>query len=908
MSERLYILDAHSLIYQVFHAIDEMTAPNGAPTNAVFGFVRDIEMLRRNKKPDYLVCAFDAPGPTFRHDLATDYKATRAEMPDDLRPQIAMIRRILDAYRIPVLSEPGIEADDFLASVAVQAARRGIDAYLCTADKDARQVVGDHVWIYDLRRNRLIDRDYVRSDWGIDPEQVVDYQAMVGDSVDNVKGIPGIGPKTASQLLQKYRTLEEIKAHVDELPGKKARENLLKGWSSALASRELVRLRVDLPLPEDWSAWRPSEPDYPRLLALFNECGFHRFSEELRREMPRTEEWRTNYRLVRTEVELDQLLAHLARQTRISVDLETTSIHPTQAEIVGYALATAPGEGFYVAVRAPAGETELAPDIALEKLRPILENPEIEKVGQNLKYDIIVLAEAGIRLAGVAFDTMVASYLLEPGERIHGLDDLSERLLGHETIKIAELIGTPGKGKTVLGMDEVGVERVRDYACEDADVALRLADVLAPRLEAEGLRELFDTLECPLIEVLAEMERNGIRVDPTRLLAQSAEYATRIAELETRIFAAVGHEFNLDSPIQLRQVLFTELGLPIIKRTKTGASTDQEVLEELADRHPVCALMMDRRKLNKLKGTYLDALPELINPRTGRVHASFNQTVAATGRLSSSDPNLQNIPVRTEEGRQIRQAFLPRSADLVLLSADYSQIELRMLAHYSGDENLRAAFRDDQDIHAVVAARIEGVPPEAVTDSMRTRAKAVNFGIMYGLSAFGLAKQLKIDQEEAAAFIDSYFEQYPGIEALFTKILTAAARDRQVSTILGRRRPISGIKNVAGRVRNLPERTAINTVIQGSAADLIKKAMLAIHRRLAESELEARLLLQIHDELVFEVGRDQVDSLARLVATEMTGALPLLVPLKVDMGAGPNWLDLEPIEPSGAFAASAAHS
>lgn len=902
MAERLYILDAHSLIYQVFHAIDEMTAPNGMPTNAVFGFVRDIQQIRQNKKPDYFLCAFDAPGDTFRHALDVQYKANRTAMPDDLRPQIAMILKILEAYRIPILSEPGLEADDFLATVAFQCHRRKIQAYLCTADKDVRQCITDFVNILDLRRNRIIDANYLAEDWGIRPEQVIDYQSMVGDSVDNVPGIKGVGPKTASQLLQKYGTLEAIFEHIDEVPGKKAKENLYAGRNEAIRCRDLVRLKTDIPLPEDWSAYKPQTPDYPRLLELFAECGFHRYVDELRAEMPSTGEatiaWQADYIAVVDAAGLEDLLKQLAEQSRISFDLETTSLSPVEAEIVGYAISWEPGRAYFVSVRAPEGETQLDPGDTLDKLRPILTNPEIEKVGQNLKYDIAVLRAAGVELAGVAFDTMVASYLLEPGERNHNLDELSQKLLSHETIKITELIGDKGKGKTQKLMSQVPVARIAEYAGEDAVVALRLTHILEPRIKNAQLDKLAQELEFPLIEVLAEMEYHGIRVDPKRLKEMSADFADRLERIEIEAHQLAGHEFNLDSPTQLRKVLFDELKLPVIKRTPSGPSTDQEVLEELADRHPLCEKMLQHRQFSKLKGTYLDALPQMISPKTGRIHASFSQVVAATGRLSSSDPNLQNIPVRSEEGRQIRQAFLPRAEGMVLLSADYSQIELRLLAHYSGDDNLCRAFAEDKDIHAAVAAGIQGVEIDKVDSEMRRRAKAVNFGIMYGLSPYGLARQLKITQDDAAVFIDNYFAQYPAIEKLFTKILEGALKNRFVTTIMGRRRPISGIKATTGRTRNLPERTAINTVIQGSAADLIKKAMLNIHRRLkTEESLGARMLLQIHDELVFEVPTNRVGDLTELVCKEMVEAIPLSnVPLKVDIGYGPNWLDQQSLE------------
>lgn len=896
MRERLYILDAHSLIYQVFHAIAEMTGPDGQPTNAVFGFVRDIEFIRREKKPEYLVCAMDAPGPTFRHELFDDYKANRDEMPDDLRPQIERIRQILDAYRIPVLSEGGIEADDFLASVAAQSAGKNIEVVLCTADKDVRQCVSDGAIMYDLRKNRVIDRDYVKEDWGITPEQVVDYQSMVGDPTDNVPGIKGVGPKTAAKLLEQYGTLEGVYEHLDEVKGK-LKENLVAGKESAFMSRDLVRLKNDVPLPSDWSTWRLHEPDRAALLHLFAECGFHRFADQIRADQPAAGEWSVTYHAVADESSFAKLLAAISQEKRISFDLETTNVHPSRADIVGYALSWEPGVAYYVAVRAPKGQSSLAPAEVLDRLRPIIENPAVAKVGQNLKYDMIVLKRAGVELAGLEFDTMVASYLLEPGERNHNLDELSMRLLGHETIKIDQLIGKSGRGKTQLRMDQVDISKVAEYAGEDADVALRVADLLAPRIHEDGLDQLLRDVELPLVEVLAEMEWNGIRVDVDRLRALGKELSERIWDLKDAVCTAAGQDFNVDSPKQLAKVLFEDLGLPVIKRTQTGPSTDQEVLEELADRHEVCALVVEYRQLAKLKGTYLDALPELINPETGRIHASFNQTVAATGRLSSSDPNLQNIPIRTATGQKIRQTFLPRTDAELLLSADYSQIELRMLAHFSDDPGLKRAFAEDRDIHAVVAAQIGGVPIDQVTPELRRRAKAVNFGIMYGLSPFGLARQLKIDKEEAAAFIDAYFEQYPSIDQFFSRILEDAQKNRFVSTILGRRRPISGIKNTTGRVRNLPERTAINTVIQGSAADLIKKAMVQIHARLRREKFPARMLLQIHDELVFEVPAERGTELARLVEEEMTHAIPLEgVPLKVDVGIGKNWLDLTAVE------------
>ncbi|MGL5093938.1 MAG: DNA polymerase, partial [Planctomycetia bacterium] len=559
--------------------------------------------------------------------------------------------------------------------------------------------------------------------------------------------------------------------------------------------------------------------------------------------------WSAKYVPVVEPWDFDDLLAELRRRRRFCVDLETTSLDAMRAKIVGVALAYEAGQAFYIPVAGPDGEELMRLDDVLAGLKPLLEDPSIEKVGQNLKYDMVVLRCAGVRLRGVAFDSMVASYLLEPGERNHNLDELALRLLDHQTIKIEDLIGKTERGKTPKTMDQVPVLQVVQYAGEDADVALRLCDLLKDRLKADGLDGLFRDLERPLVEVLADMEFRGVRVAPERLLGMSGEFAVRLEALTQEAHALAGREFNVDSPTQLRDVLFDELKLPILKRTKTGASTDVEVLEELAEQHELPAVVIEYRKLSKLKSTYLDELPQRIHPNTGRVHASFNQTVAATGRLSSSEPNLQNIPVRTDEGRQIRRAFLPGDEKRLLLTADYSQIELRLLAHFCGDPKLRQAFADDRDIHAVVAAQIHGVPEAAVTAGMRRLAKTVNFGVLYGLSPFGLARRLKIDKMQAAQFIDAYFEQYPAIDTFFHQVLTAALDDRFVRTILGRRRPIHGIKNTTGRQRNLAERTAINAVIQGSAADLIKKAMTAIHRRLEDERLPAALLLQIHDEL-----------------------------------------------------------
>ncbi|MFC1596676.1 DNA polymerase I [Planctomycetota bacterium] len=904
--QTVYVIDSHSLIYQVFHALPEMTSPQGEPVGAVYGFARDVLYLLEAKKPDYLFCAFDLPGKTFRHQLFGEYKIQRSAMPDDLVPQIGSIRRLIDALGVPALGCESFEADDLLATVARITEELGGQCLLVTGDKDCRQLISDRVGVYNIRKDQVFDSQAVEAEWGITPEQVVDFQALVGDSVDNVPGVPLIGPKLAGQLLQQYGTLDEVLDHAEEVSGKKRRQNLIEGREQALLSRELVRLDQHVPVAIDWSGGRVGGIDRDRVLGLFGEFGFRSLGQKIDalEGAPATKEpeIEPEYRLVDTPQALEAFLVELRGQKCISFDTETkniskqwsTKVWPRWSEIVGFSFAWQRDEAWYLPVRSPAGEPCLDPVETLEALRPVLEDPAIEKVGQNLKYDMIVLRSAGVELAGVAFDTMVASYLLEAGERNHNLDDLALRYLNHTTIKISDLIG---KGKSQKRMDEVPVRQVADYAGEDALLPLRLRPILSERLREWGLETLWTDLERPLIDVLVELEHNGIKIDVDRLAELSRRHAERIDALEGEIYDLAGREFNIASPKQLQEVLFREQGLPVQKKTKTGPSTDAGVLEDLARLgHPLPAKIIEYRQVAKLKGTYVDALPEMVHPETGRVHASFNQVVAATGRLSSSDPNLQNIPVRTEAGREIRSAFVPGEDGWVLLAADYSQIELRVLAHFSGDERLAAAFAQDEDIHARVAGQVFGVPLEEVTREMRRKAKAVNFGVIYGQSPFGLAKQLGIDQQEAAEFIDAYFEGYPGIEKFLQEVLVQCSKSGYVSTILGRRRAIRGVRADPGGPRNFAERTAVNTVIQGSAADLIKQAMIATHRRLGHERFPARILLQIHDELIFEVPTEKRHDLAQLVSEEMVGAGQLDVPLKVDVKAGPNWADAEPLD------------
>jgi DNA polymerase-1 len=935
---KLFLVDAYGLLFQVFHAIPEMSGPGGVPTNAVFGFARDMLFLRNQVQADYLVCVFDPPGGTFRDKIYPEYKAHRSEMPESMRTQVPMAYRMLEAMRIPVLTVPDVEADDVLATVARAGADRGLDVYICTSDKDCRQLLGDRVRLFNLRKKEVFDCESLQKDWGIKPEQVIDFQMLVGDSVDNVPGVAGIGEKTAAKLLQEFHTVDNLLANIDKVPGAKKQENLRKAAADMPRNRQLVSLKTDVAVPLEWDQWRMRDWDAPNLAQLFQEWGFRSFAAQVRNAAPAAEPaapapavvqgelfdapevgvpalagsapapakagipttaWDATYQLVNTPAAFAKFVKKLKKTKRFAIDSETTGLDPRRSEIVGLAVSWEPGEAYYLAVRGPAEDKLLDEKLVLSELRPILEATQPVKVNQNIKFDWIVLRQHGIRLAGVVGDPMVAHYVLHADEREHNMEVLSRQFLQHEVIPITDLIGK--KGKNQLRMDQVPTARVAEYSGEDADVALRLCAMLEGDLAGANLKKLYDEVEVPLIEVLAELEYNGIRIDVPRLRRLGEEMGQQLAALEKEIYTLAGREFNIASLPQLRKVLFDELKLE--PKRKTGItkvpSTDQETLEELALVHPLPRTLLEHRKIAKLKSTYVDALPELVSPMTGRVHASFNQVVAATGRLSASDPNLQNIPIRTEQGGQIRQAFVPEPG-WQLLTADYSQIELRLLAHFCGDEELRRAFAEDRDIHSLVAAQVFGVPEKDVTSDMRRMAKTVNFGVIYGMSAFGLSRRLEMPKEEAARFIDDYFKRYPRVLEYQDRLLTKARQQGYVTTLLGRRRrfdPQVIRPDSTYQQRNQAEREAINMEIQGSAADLMKVAMLNVYRRLQEEKRQARLLLQIHDELVLEVPPDELQAVARLVHEGMAGALAdqITVPLKVEVEAGPNWLDTEPL-------------
>lgn len=785
------------------------------------------------------------------------------------------------------------------ADAGAPATARDIDIFIVSRDKDLDPLLGPHVAMYDPMSDEVITAEDLPKRKGFTPAQAADVLALTGDTSDNIPGVPGVGPKTAARLIQQYGSLENLLAHTHKLKGK-LRERIESSREAVLLARRLVELRDDVPLEFDLAEARADRLDLSRCEPIFRELGFTRLLDQIAREQPvpaesapavRLRAEAPRYEAVDSEPAFAALVEQLARRRRFAFDTETTALNPVAGEIVGMSFSWEAGRACYIPLRSTLGRT-LPLEPVVERLRPILEDPQIGKCGQNLKYDAVVLRNLGIRLRGIEFDTMIAAYLLDPEQRAYSLDFLAKSLLGIETTPIKDLIGRGKKQKTLAEVDPLAVCQ---YAAEDADIAWRLTEVLEERLAGSPLEPLFRETELPLIDVLAEMEFNGVALDVAHLRRMGEELGRRLEEIRGRIYEAAGEKFNIDSHRQLASVLFDKdkLGLRVVRKTKTARSTDAETLATLAREtgHPVLALLQEYRELSKLKSTYIDALPNYVCARTGRVHTSFHQTGTATGRLSSSDPNLQNIPVRTPVGREIRRAFIARDAAHRLLSADYSQIELRILAHLSGDETLQQAFREDQDIHRFVAAQIAGLRPEDVTEEMRSRAKAVNFGIIYGQSAYGLSRTTDLSLSEARAFIAEYFRRYPRIREFIDRCIAEARERGYATTLLGRRRPIRHLDSRSPAVRAQAERLAVNTVVQGTAADLIKRAMIAIHERILSGALPARLILQVHDELVFEVPAEAAEEVGRQVAEQMRGALSLAVPLKVDVGIGPNWLE-----------------
>jgi DNA polymerase I len=897
MSKKIYIIDGHSHLYASFYAIRRLTSPSGEPTNATYGMTSVILKILRDHKPDSILIVFDPPGKTYRDTLYTEYKANRPPMPDDLVVQVRRIQEVLSTMGVPVAIIPGYEADDIIAYVTHKAREAGMEVVICSKDKDLEQLLGPNVRLYDSTKEKFTDPSTLRTDKGLTPEQVTDYLALMGDAVDNVPGIPGVGPKTAQKLIQDFGTIDNMLVNPENLP-QKIKDYLAnpENVEKLMLSRRLVTLLDEVPLefkPEDWTQ---KIPDEAALAKLFTELGFTRFLQNLGVQSPPTpavqetpaspaKPQETRFEQIKSLEQLKDLAGLWSKKEFLSVDTETTGIDPMLCELVGLSFAVDSTTGWYLPVKTTDAK-HLDFKQVLPIIKPLLENPAIKKIGQNLKYDILVLRNAGIELAGIYFDTMIASYILDPSRPSHGMDYLAQELLQYKTIKISELIG---KGPRQLTLDQVSTERVTDYSAEDALITFRLFEVLASRLNLAGLDDLFQKIEMPLLSVLVDMEYEGVSINTQKLKELSRTLADKTHKIADEVFRLAGHIFNIESPKQLGQVLFDELKLPVSKLTKTGRSTDVGVLEELAWKHPLPKLILEYRQYIKLKNTYIDRLPEMINPRTNKIHASFNQTITATGRLSSSEPNLQNIPIRSEIGKQIRSAFVPSDPQLnCLVTCDYSQIELRLLAHLSGDKNLIDAFRNDRDIHAFVAAQVFGIDINLVSEDQRRVAKTVNFGIIYGQSAHGLAQTLGISRTEAQKFINDYFDRYPQVKTFINDCIEKARQTGVATTMMDRRRTIPDINSKTPATRAFAERTAVNTVVQGSAADMIKIAMINIHR---EIRADVKLLIQVHDELVFEVPKPHADAALEKIVHLMSTALPLSVPVKVDAACGENWLE-----------------
>ncbi len=883
---RLFLIDGSSYIFRAFYAIGHLSNSKGLPTNAIFGFTQMLLKILKEHQPDYLIVAFDAKGPTFRSEAYKEYKANRPAMPEGLVPQIPYIKRIMEAYRIATLEIEGYEADDIIGTIA-KGVESEVDVVIVTGDKDILQLVNDRIEVYDTMKEKRFRVEDVIQRFGVRPGQVVEVMGLAGDTIDNIPGVPGIGEKTAIELIKAFGSIENLLAHLDQVPKKKLRENLETYGEQARLSRQLATLHTDVPIPYQLKDFLPSPPDLKSLKEVFKELEFHKLLKDLPEEKPSD---KTNYHLVMNQNEFLSLLEDLKKVKRFAIDLETTSPYPMWADLVGISLSHTPHQAYYIPVgHEPRKSKEQLPlPWVLEKLKPLLEDEVLEKVGQNIKYEWIVLKRYGIELRGIQCDTMIASYLLNPTKHNHNLSEIAREYLDRPVTDYKDVVGVGGKALT---FDQIELERARDYSCEDADVTLQLANLLFPKLIEGEIKDLFDQVEMPLLIVLAKMEMNGVKIDIDFLNEYSKEVEGQLQQKEERIYALAGEVFNINSSQQLGKVLFDKLKLPVIKKTKTGHSTDVDVLTKLALQHELPLEILAYRNLNKLRSTYIDVLPKLIHPKTGRLHTSYNQTVTATGRLSSSDPNLQNIPIRTEEGNRIRQAFIPEKG-WGIVSADYSQIELRLLAHLSQDETLMEAFRREEDIHARTASEIFGVPMDKVTPTMRREAKVINFGIIYGMSPYGLSQQLGTEPKIAQAYIGEYFKKYTGVQAYIEKTLEEARQRGYVITLLHRRRYLPDIQSPTVAIRQASERMAINTPLQGTAADIIKVAMIHIQNRIEELRLSTKMIMQVHDELVFEVPEDEVQEALSMIQNEMETVMELSVPLNVSIHWGKNWAEV----------------
>lgn len=894
--KRLFLIDGFAIAYRGYFALmrQPLTNSRGENTSAVYVFALSLFKILKDEKPDYIAVALDSPEPTFRHEQYEPYKATREKMPDDMIPQIEWIEEMIDGFRIPVIKKAGFEADDIMGTLARQAEDKGIDTYLVTGDKDFMQLISDHIKIYKVHSGskmaEIIDRNGVHEKFGVTPEQITDMLGLMGDSSDNVPGVPKVGQKTASKLIHEYGSMENLLKHTNEVKGNALKQNLQEHQEQALLSKQLVTIDTKVPLKLKFDSMKVEPWNHKKLYHLFHDLNFASLTRELEiPSAPAKKQLKRDYKAVITDKDWESFLALLKKQKEFVFDTETTGLNPLVAEIVGLSFSFKPGEAYYI----PVMDDKIVDTNKLNRLKPFLEESKTGKTGQNLKYDMLILSQYGIEVQGVSFDTLIAAYLLNPGRRTNNLDALALDYLNIKKIPISELIGT---GRNQITMDEVPLEKITEYACEDADATGQLKTLFEKELKKNKLETLFNDVEMPLSIVLYDMEKTGVGLDAPFLEKMSGKIGNKLKTLETEIHKLAGEEFNINSTQQLGKILFEKLkiheefGKKKAKKTKTGYSTDAAVLEQYSQ-NTLVKHLLDYRQFTKLKNTYIDALPKLINRKTGRLHTSFNQTVTATGRLSSSDPNLQNIPFRTELGREIRRAFIPKDPAHVILSADYSQVELRLMAAMSKDKSMLEAFKNNEDIHRMTAAKILGVKPDEVTPELRNRAKSINFGIIYGMGAYGLARDAGIEPYEAQEFIDAYFKQYPGVKKFMDKTIEEAHENGFVKTLLGRVRYLPDLQSDNQRIVSFAENAAINTPLQGTAADLIKVAMIHLFEELGKRKLQSKIILQVHDELLLEVPKKEVKEVTELVREKMEKALKLDVPLKVDIRTGKNWLE-----------------
>ncbi len=904
--QTLLLVDGSSYLYRAFHGLPDLRSPQGEPTGAIYGVINMLRKLRSDYKPDYLACVMDAKGKTFRDDWYPEYKATRTPMPDDLRVQIEPLLEAIAALGWPLLMIEGVEADDVIGTLAKHAESRGAKTVISTGDKDLTQLVTAHVTLINTMSNETLDEAGVLAKFGVAPDRIVDYLSLVGDSVDNVPGVEKVGPKTAVKWLGQYQTLDNVIANANEVSGVVG-ENLRKALDWLPQARRLLTVKCDVDLPFDWNNLTAKEADKTKLVALFSHFGFKTWRRELENSkealeasddkpiadahsaaVTSTQPVAREYEMVLTEAALNSWIEKIKLAPLVCVDTETTGLDPMTSKIVGISFSVEPHRGAYIplAHNYPGAPAQLDFDATLARLKPLLEDPAIKKVGQNLKYDQHIFANHGVQLRGVEHDTLLQSYVVE-SHRPHDMDSLASRHLDVKTIKFEDVAG---KGANQIGFDQVSVETATEYSAEDADITLQLHQHLYPQIERdEKLKYIYRNIEMPVMQVLQKIERNGVLLDSALLAKQSHELGTTLLTLEKRAHEQAGQTFNLNSPKQIQEILFEKQGLPVVKKTPGGTpSTDEDVLEKLALDYPLPKTLLEYRGLAKLKSTYTDKLPRMVNHATGRVHTNYAQAVAVTGRLSSTDPNLQNIPVRNAEGRRIREAFIAPPGSTIL-SADYSQIELRIMAHISGDESLLKAFAAGEDIHRATAAEIFSTERDLITSEQRRYAKVINFGLIYGMSAFGLASQLGIERSAAQAYIDRYFARYPGVAQYMQRTRDDAKTLGYVETVFGRRLWLAEIKSPNGPRRQAAERAAINAPMQGTAADLIKLAMIAVENWLEQEKMKTMIIMQVHDELVFEAPNGEVEKLKATIPQLMTEVASLAVPLLVEIGAGPNW-------------------